>query len=182
MSLRVDGDGVTAATGLKIEGAAAGTAPTATGVTVMSSGSVTHMCHKVRVGFNAVTGFAALTGDVTLWTAPAGAVIERVFARVNTLWAGASITDVDITVGNSAGGNQYLLSFDIDTAALLVGDVVAEIGAGLVDATRADTAVTANAFVATTVQCRFTSVGANLSAMTAGELDVWILYKQLPGV
>lgn len=182
MSFRVDGDGTLAVTGLKTEGVAAGTAPTGTGVSVISSGTVTQMCHKVRVSYTAFAATAALTGDVTLWTAPAGAVIRRVFAKVNTLWAGGAISDVDVTVGNSAGGNQYLLTFDVDTAALLVGDVVAEIGAGLVSATLADTAVTSNAFVATTIQARFTSVGANLSALTAGELDVWIMYDQLPNV
>lgn len=183
MSLRLDGDTRTVTTDLRQEGSTkVGTAPTATGVSVIDSGVLVHMCHKVRVDYTAVTGFAATTGDVTLWTAPAGFVVERVIAKVNTLWAGTSITDVDVTVGNSAGGNQYLLSFDVDTAAVLAGDVVAEIGAGLVDSTRADVSVTSNAFVATTIQCRFTSVGANLANMTAGQIDFWIIGKQLPSV
>lgn len=183
MSLRLDGDGKTVSTDLRLESVAVvGTPPSATGVTALETGVVRHMCHKVRVDYTALTGFAALTGDVTLWTLPAGAVIERVLAKVNTTFTGGAITDCDVTVGNSAGGAQYLASFDVDTAAVLAGDVVAEIGAGLVDASRADVNVSSNAFVATTVQCRFTSVGANLSALTAGQMDVWILYKQLPSV
>jgi len=183
MSLRIDGDSRTVVTDLRQESAAkVGTAPTGTGVTVIESGVLTHMCHKVRVNYTAFASTAALTGDVTLWTTPAGFIVERVLAKVNTAFTGGAISDCDVTVGNSAGGAQYLLTFDVDTAALLVGDVVAEIGAGLVDSTRADTAVTSNAFVATTIQARFTSVTANLNALTAGQMDVWIIGKQLPSV
>lgn len=180
MSLRIDGDGLTAATDLRLEGASlVGTPPTGTGISTLAKGVLPTICHKVRVDYNACTA-AATTQDMTLWTAPAGFVVERVIGKVNTVFAGTAITDVDITVGHTAGGAEYLVSFDADTAALLVGDVVAEIGAGLVDATRADVKVTSNAFVATTIQCRFTTVGGNLAAMTSGQVDFWIIGKQLP--
>lgn len=182
MSLRQDGDSRVVASDLRLEGATkVGTPPTGTGISTLETGVMPTICHKVRVDFNACTA-AATTQDMTLWTAPAGFIVERVLAKVNTVFAGAAITDVDVTVGSSAGGAEYLASFDVDTAAVLAGDVIAEVGAGLTDATRADVKVTANAFVATTIQCRFTSVGANLSAMTSGQVDIWIIGKQLPSV
>lgn len=181
MSISIDGDALQPMTDVSLTGATVvGTPPSATGVTVLASGKVRHMVHKVRVDYTALTGFAALTGDVALWTAPAGAVIERVIAKVNTNFTGGAISACAMTVGNAAGGNQYLLSGSVFSATPMLGDVVAEIGAGLVDSTRNDTLVSATAFAAIPIQCRFTSVTANLSALTAGQVDVYILYKQLP--
>lgn len=183
MSLRLDGDTKTVATDLRLEGATAvGTAPTATGVTVEHQGVAVSLCHKVRVNYTALTGFAATTGDVTLWTLPKGTIVERVIAKINTTFTGGAVSDCDFTIGRSAGGAEYLASFDVDTAAIMAGSVIAEVGTQLKNATLADVAVTSNAFDATTtVQMRATSVGANLSALTAGQMDVWIIVKALPG-
>lgn len=179
MSLDVDGDVNTLRGKLVTSSATASGAPSATGVQVLYTGLNPVQCHKVRLNYNAMTA-AAATQDVTLWTLPAGFVLQRIIAETVTAWAGTGVTDVDVTVGSSAGGNQYLLSFDVDTAAIIAGDVVAEIGAGLVDATRADVTVSANEFAATTLQCRVTAAGANVNAMTAGTLDFYIIGYQLP--
>lgn len=182
MSLRLDGDSRVVATDLRLEGSVVDGAPSATGVTVLEKGAVRHLCHVVKVDYTAVNGTAGTTADVTLWTLPAGFLLQRVIVDVTTVFAGGSISDCDVTVGSSAGGNQYLLSFDVDTAAIVAGDVVAEIGAGLVDATRADLTVSSNAMAATTLQCRFTSAGANLTDLTGGSMRVYIIGVQLPSV
>lgn len=181
MSVRTDGDSKTAATDLRLEGTVVSGAPTGTGIVVRETGLLRTVVHKVTLTWRALAAAAAgTTADFTLWTLPAGFVLQRVIADVTTVFAGPSISDVDVTVGSSAGGNQFLLSFDVDTAAIVAGDVVAEIGAGLVDATRADVTVTSNAFAATTLQCRVTTVGADVNVATSGEMDVYIIGCQLP--
>jgi len=180
MSLRADGDTRTVATDLRLEGSAkVGTAPSATGVIPLHTGVVSMLCHKVSVDFNAASA-AATTKDVTLWSPPAGFIVKRVLAKVNTTFNGGAVSDCDVTVGRSAGGAEYLASFDVDTAAVLAGGVIAEVGTQLKDATLADVEISANAFVASTIQCRFTSVGANLNALTSGQMDVYIIGLQLP--
>lgn len=181
MSIRVDGDGRTVSTDLRLEGTNVTGAPTATGVTALETGLLRTVVHKVRLDWRALAASAAgATADLTLWTLPAGFVLQRVLADVTTVFAGPSVTDVDVTVGSSAGGNQFMVTFDVDTAAIVAGQVVAGIGAGLVDATRADVTVTSNAFAATTLQCRFTAAGADANVMTSGEMNFYIIGCQLP--
>lgn len=160
MSLNVDGDRV-----FKLRG----TAPSGTGITVGSAGDVAHRVHKVTVDFTALTGFAALTGDVTLWTTPVKTRVMRIIADVRVPFTGGSISACTMTAGRTAGGNQYLLSGDVFTAATVLGDVVAEMGAGVVSASLADYQAAAQ-----TIQARFTSVTANLSSLTAGVVDFYI--------
>lgn len=160
MSVNVDGDRV-----FKLRG----TAPSATGVTVNSPGDIAHRVHKVTVDFTALTGFAATTGDVTLWTTPVKTRVLRVLADVRVPFTGGAISACTLTAGRTAGGNQYLLSGDVLTAAIILGDVVAEMGAGVVSATLADYQAAVQ-----TLQTRFTSTSANLSALTAGVVDFYI--------
>ena len=160
MSVNVDGDRV-----YKVRG----TAPSATGVTVQSPGDIAHRVHKVTVDYTALTGNAALTGDVTLWTTPPKTRVVRVLADVKVPFTGGAISACTMTAGRTAGGNQYLLSCDVFTAAAVFGDVVAEMGAGVVSASLADWQAAAQ-----TLQARFTSVTANLSALTAGVVDLYI--------
>lgn len=160
MSVNVDGDRVFKQSG---------TAPTATGVTVKSVGDMAHRVHKVSVAYTALTGNAGTTGDVTLWTTPPKTRVLRVIADVRVPFTGGSISACAMTGGRTAGGNQYLLSCDVFTAAAVFGDVVAEMGAGVVSATLADWQAAAQ-----TIQARFTSSSDNLSALTAGLVDIYI--------
>jgi len=157
--------------------ASMGTPPAATGVSVRSVGDMAHRVHKVTVGFAALTGNAALTGDVTLWTTPANTRVVRVIADVKLQFTGGSISACTMTAGRTAGGNEYLLSGNVFAAPILLGDVVAEMGAGVVSATLADFQAAAQ-----TIQARFTSVTANLSALTAGSVDFYIETVAYPTV
>lgn len=142
--------------------------------TVVARGLVRHNVAAITLGFASVqTG--ALTNDITLWTLPAKSRVLRVIADVTEVFDGGAISDCDVTVGNTAGGNQYLVSFDVDTAIGTFGDVAAEIGAALTSATVADVQ-----WAASTVQARFTSVGANLSALTTGVMTVYVEYVTYP--
>jgi hypothetical protein len=147
-----------------------GTAPSATGVTVDMAGAATRtFVHKVTVSETALTA-AATTEDITLWTVPAKTKIKRVIADCTTGFTGGGLTNMTVMVGPAAGSNAYLLAGSIFAAATL-GDVVAEMGAGLVSATLADIP----SFSGTTViSARFTSTTANVVAATAGSVTFYI--------
>lgn len=171
MSVQLDGDGKTKVTDLRFEGADAtvvGTPASATGVYPVGQGVVRHMVHKVKVTYSALTA-AALTQDITLLTTPAKTRVVRIIADVTTKFIGGSISAMTLVAGRTAGGNQYLLSGDVFTAAILLGDVVAEMGAGVVSATLADYQAAAQ-----TIQCRFTATTANVNTATQGEVDFYI--------
>jgi hypothetical protein len=149
--------------------ATVGTSASGTGVTATYSGAVRQWVHKVTVTNAAMT--AATTTDITLHTTPTNSRIERVLAEVTTVFSGGALSAVTVTCGNSAGGNQYLLSGDVKTAQTTLGDVVAEMGAGLVSSTLADMGtVAAGVPGAITVQCRFTCTSANCNAATQGNV------------
>lgn len=170
MPISSDGTVSTAITSPRIDPSdnAYGTAPSATGVYPVSTAFLRHNVHKVKVTYQALTA-AALTQDITLWTTPANTRVVRVIAKVNTAFTGGAISAMSITCGKSAGGNEYLLSGSVFSGTPVLGDVVAEMGAGVVSATLADFSSTA-----LTIQTRFTSVTANVNAATAGDVDFYI--------
>lgn len=148
-----------------------GTAPSGTGITVGNTAEVRHVMHKVTVDYTAASA-AATTKDITLWTLPAKTRVMRVIADVTTPFTGGAVSDCDVTVGSSAGGAEYLLSFDVDSATGTFGNNQAELGASILGGGSFDSDITWGS--TTVVQCRFTSSGANLSALTAGVMVVYI--------
>lgn len=176
MSVQIDGDLYTNVTDLRFvaPSVSIGTPPSATGVIVMATGVVRRLIHKVKVTQPALTA-AATTQDITLWTTPAKCKVERIIAQVNTAFTGGSVSAMTITAGNSAGGNQYLLSTSVFSGTPVIGGAVASMGAAVLSATLADYSATA-----LTVQARFTATTANLSTLTAGDMDFYIEYSVLP--
>lgn len=170
MPVNVDGNASAQIDGLRLSTTdpSYGTAPSATGVFPVSTAFVRHNVHKVKVTKAALTA-AATTQDITLWTTPANTRVVRVIAKCLTNFTGGSISAMTITVGSSAGGNQYLLSGSVFSGTPTLGDVVAEMGAGVVSATLADFSGSA-----ITIQTRFTSTSDNVNAATAGEIDFYI--------
>lgn len=150
-----------------------GTAASGTGITSNTHGGLGSRFEKVTVINTALA--AAGTSDVTIWTAPTG------FTRVLRMWAnptqnftGGTLSNVTVTCGTSAGGNQYLLSFTVFSGAsgtAVFGDVAAEIGAGLLSATVADFPG-----ASTAVQCRFTCTGDTCNHATQGSVAFYVEY------
>lgn len=150
-----------------------GTPASGTGITASATSQIKTWVHKVTVINTALA--AAATTDVTLHVTPVNTRIVRVIAEVNTVFTGGALSAMTITCGNSAGGNQYLLSNSVLAAKNCWGDVAAEMGAGLLSATTADFGtVAADIPAAITVQCRFTCTGANCSAATQGTVTFYV--------
>lgn len=120
----------------------------------------------IKVG-NAVsyTAFstAATMNSIALFTLPAGGVIHGIKIKHSTAFAGTSITAYTVSVGISGTVAKYASAFNVfqtvsSTAFQLSGDFVEE-----------------NDGATTGVLITATSTGANLSAATAGVVNVFAL-------
>lgn len=156
---------------LSSPGGLSGTAGSGTGITTNATAEIRHHLHKITVARTALTA-AATTQDITLWTIPAKTRVLRLIEDVTAAFddAAGPISAVTTTCGTSAGGNQYLLSGSV-FAVTTLGDVVAEMGAGLVSATLADLPSMSGT---TAVQCRWTSTGGNLNTLTTGSSTFYL--------
>ncbi len=152
-----------------------GTAGSGTGYTMNQTSTLAHQVHKITLINTALD--AAATSDETVWTVPAKTRILRMVADVTATFSGGGITDMDVTCGPTAGSAGYLVSFDVDTATGVYGEVAAEIGANLLSATFADIP----SWSATTaIICRFTCAGANCNAATQGSMTLEIEHMVYP--
>lgn len=152
-----------------------GTLPSGTGVTVNKGSAVTASVHKVTVAFTAPATGAGLTFDQTIWTIPAQTKVVRVIADVTVAFTGGAISAGTISVGKTVGGTEYLLAASDFTTGTF-GDAMAEEGAALSGGLEDFPAWGST----TAISARFTSVGANTSAYTAGSVTFYIESVRYP--
>lgn len=109
---------------------------------------------------------AALTAQATLFQLPAGGVIHAVKIKHSTAFAGTGISAVTASVGVSSDSDKYAVAFDILQA---TGNEVLQLSttAGAETHDSGGTAILAE----------FVSTGANLEELTAGSVDIWVLYS-----
>jgi hypothetical protein len=180
--------GTTASTGAFTTITASTPRPTAgsgTGITVNDPGSIRTEVYKVTVAkTNFVT--AGVTHDVTLATLPAKSIVHAVIADVTEAFACTGVcttATLSATVGISAGGVEFLASFDLDAAAAAFGDTDAEVGSKLSVAGDSNSGYIS--WAGTPVIMRATSGTGNWGSGTAtnlslGSVTVYILYSILP--
>jgi hypothetical protein len=150
-----------------------GTAGSGTGITANTTSAVVDHSHKITVTNAALT--AAATTDVTIWTTPVNTRLKRIVAEVTQVFTGGALSAMTVQCGNAAGGTQYLLAGSVLAATTTLGDVQAEIGAGLLSATVADMGTPASGIPgAIAISCRFSCTGANCSAATQGSVSFYI--------
>ena len=165
------------------------TAGSGTGITVNDTGSARQTVYKVTVtSANFVAN--ATTADVTLATLPAKGIVSWMLADITQTFACASVctsTTLSMTCGTSAGGNQYLASFDLDAAAAQFGDAQAELGSALKTATPPVTPLgdLPSWSATTTLQCRFTSGTGNVgngsvTNLSQGSLTFYLATASMP--
>lgn len=111
---------------------------------------------------------AALTNNIEVYSLPAGTVIHAVLVKHSTLFSGGAITDYKVSVGIAADLSRYAGAFDVDTAVSGTNFNLSQVLA--MESTTG----------ATSIKLAATSVGANLSAATAGSVTVWF-YISIPG-
>ena len=167
---------------------AAVTAGSGTGVTVDDAGAVRRQVYKVTVSFTNVTSNAT-THDLPIATLPAKTLLQWVLADLTTPYVcedTCTTATLSMTVGSSAGGTQYLASFDADAAAGQFGDAQVELGASLAEATIATPAGALPSFAATSiVTVRLISAVGNLATggvtnLSAGQVTFYLHTEELP--
>lgn len=106
---------------------------TSTGVSVVNTGEIREVIYKVTVDKTAFT-CAAVTCDVTIGTLPAKTFVVHALADVTQVFACTATctsTTLSAVLGKTAGGSQYLASFDADAATAQFGDSAIELGNSL---------------------------------------------------
>lgn len=161
-------------------------ATTAASATVVDPGSNRFTTYVVTFPFGAFV-CAATTCDITIATVPKKFKVMFLVADVTTAFvcAGTCTTaTLSMTAGKTAGGNEYLASFDIDAAVATFGLTSAQ--GGTVFVTGAAVPVqggdipswTAN----TTVQARLTSGTGNIGTGTATNFNAGSITFYLTGL
>jgi hypothetical protein len=111
---------------------------------------------------------AATTNDIQLLLLPIKGMIQQIVVKQSTQFAGTSITAYTLSVGIASNFTKYTSAYNVLQA---VSDTARSI-------TQANDI---ESFTGTTsIRIKATSTGANLSASTAGSVDVWVMTSVLP--
>lgn len=109
---------------------------------------------------------AALTNTINLYTLAAGSIVHSVKVKHSAAFTGGAISACTLGVGITGSATKYISAFDVFQAP---GATVLTIGPSTPTAENHTSSVAITALL--------TSTSANLSALTAGTVDIWILYS-----
>jgi hypothetical protein len=107
---------------------------------------------------------AGLTNNLEVYSLPAGAIIHAAIIRPTTNFSGGAISDYDITLGITGTETKYCAGADVDS-----GTQANATNAALIPESWT---------AATSIKAFATSVGANLSAATAGAVSFYLLVSE----
>jgi hypothetical protein len=122
---------------------------------------------KYTVAFGALST-AALTNEITLFSLLSKQMCNGFIVKHSQAFTGGAISALSIEIGITGENNRYVKSFDIFQA---IGDSV--FAAETYDL---DVRSFANP---TNILLKATAVGANLSALTQGSVDIWVRKSRL---
>ena len=117
---------------------------------------------KVTLAFGAFSA-AALTSNANLYSLPAGGVLHAVKIKQSASFTGGAVASCTVSVGISGNNAKYATAFDVfQASAATTFQVTGTVGG--------EDQAAAFQLTATAI-----STGANLNALTAGSVDVWLL-------
>jgi hypothetical protein len=121
---------------------------------------------------------AALTDNTIVWQQPLGSLLVGVCFAIDVQFAGPSVTDLDLTIGD-AGNNAGILSEAMNLTANVVATRFRRRGAywNWNGTAGGSTEIYKN--VAYDWSAYSTSTGANLSTLTAGQVTIYFTYRSL---
>ena len=122
----------------------------------------------ITIGFAALQT-AALTNTIELTSLLAKGVIEMIIVKSATAFVGASITNLNVEIGLASDADKFMGAYD---ALAAVGDTNRAPGQ-FFDGPESFAS-------ATSIKLKATAVGANLDALSAGSLEVWVKRSLLP--
>ena len=120
--------------------------------------------HKINITHADLTA-AATTETIELLTAPAGGVVRKVAFRVNTAFDGGVTSTMTLQVGDGVDPNRYVTAqvVHVDGTEIL----------SWIESNATDSAPYSYV-AADTVDALFTATGANVSVLTAGDMDIYV--------
>jgi hypothetical protein len=126
---------------------------------------------KFTIDYTDLAALGAVgSGAVTVQTLPDGGVIQAVKIRSTVQWAGGAISALSGEVGISGTPAKYAAAYDMWAAP---GD--ANFAATFTAGTEENTLAGGGA--GTAILLTATATGGNLDELTAGEVDVWVLWS-----
>lgn len=128
------------------------------------------------VSFNAaqITKPAATTSDIVIATLPAKTRLTKIVVDSTTAWTGTSITAVTWQVGKTTGGSEYIVAFNALAAPVTKGLADADLGTSINRANAVQGGDLPSWTATTPISARITSTGANLSALTTGNITFYL--------
>lgn len=170
-----------------IPAAAQVTPVAATGVTVNDVGTPRRSLYKVTVNFTAFTA-AAVTQDISLGIIPAKTRLLGILADLTQAFvcaATCTTATISVTTGKTAGGAEWLASFDADAATARWGLIDADMGTTMTRAAAINGGDMLSWTANTTAQLRLTSGTGNVGTGTAtnfnaGSITYYLITEQFP--
>ena len=160
------------------------TQPVVTGVTVASVGTIKRKTIKVQIAKEAWTA-ASTTETIIPITVPLKSRIVSVLLDTTTAYAGLSGT-ISLEVGDSGSGdvNKFLVSHDVKSAAILVGDLDADLGVGIIRASAIQggflTNFTGSGQVTVTLTSGTGNIGTgSVTNLSAGVTDLYVTVETM---
>lgn len=150
-----------------------------TGLSVIEQGAPTRAVHKVTVTYAALAA-AAVTADKTIATLPAKTRLVSIIADTTTKYIGGAVTAATLIVGKSAGGNEYIVSHDVFTAAVTKGLADADLGTSITRAGAIQGGDLPSWTATTAVTVRLTTTTANTNALTQGSTTYYLVTETMP--
>jgi hypothetical protein len=138
------------------------TAGTITVTTVSNSAGLLPQWIKVTIPYTSFST-AATTNTISGYTLPAGGIIHGIKVKHSTAFSGTSITGYTIKVGISGETDRYTSAFSVFST---VSGTNFQLNSTFDSQDHGST---------TDIKVTATSTGANLSAATAGSVDIWLL-------
>lgn len=151
----------------------------ATGLTVNAHQDGSRITYKITATFAAFSA-AGLTADATLVTLPAKAKVVSIICDVTTKFIGGAVSAATMLFGKTAGGNEYLVSFDIFTNTIRRGLADADLGTSINRASAIQGGDIPSFTATTALTARVTTVTANTNALTQGVATFYIVVELLP--
>lgn len=155
------------------------TAGSGTGLTVNIASDVRRVTYKATTTYAAFAA-AGLTADKVIATLPAKSKLVSVYADVTTPFTGGGATAAAMTFGKTAGGNEYLVSFDVLSGAITRGLADADLGTSINRASAIQGGDMPSWSATTDISARLTTVTANTDQLTAGSITWYLVTESLP--
>lgn len=105
---------------------------------------------------------AALTNAVTILMLPIKGIVQAAFFNVTQLFSGTAIATITLSVGPTGNLTKYAAANSIATIGLTAGIALT-------------TPIPENMSGTTNIQVNAIAIGANLSVLTQGSVDVYLL-------